>query len=469
MALPLTGSSTALISGATAAGAGQDYGIAGFSSKTFQATVSGAGAVAATVRVEVSNDEVNWTPAGTISLSGTTIATDGFVSDASWKFVRGNVLSISGTGAAVALNVLVIAEDGTSAITVLANVQNLIPSLVFNKYRKALAKTRDGVSDTRVLLSGDSTFTGIGSTLSGTFPAVGSVCNRLATLLNTAATPAILSLGLPPSILSGNPDNRWVAGSGWTGATFGAAAGAAWVAAGTTGNLVYTPNPQVTCDGFYVYWIGSSGYGTLTATATGGTPQVINANVATSMYRTLIPAASAVATNTLTMSSVGQVFITAVEPVLSTKKQILVGNAGVGSSSTINWNSSGTYQGLGFISTVAPDLTIISLGINDAFSSIAPATYAANIQAMITAAQVSGDVLLMPPLPNGNAACRAYEVQYLPVLQNLAAVNNCAYLDIFNRWGGAYNANFMYSDQTHGTNTGYWDWAQFVANVIGNP
>lgn len=69
----------------------------------FQATVSGTGAVTATVTIEVSNDGVNTigTVMGTISLSGTTSASDGFTSQAPWKYVRANVTGLTGTGATV--------------------------------------------------------------------------------------------------------------------------------------------------------------------------------------------------------------------------------------------------------------------------------------------------------------------------------------------------------------------------------
>ena len=71
---------------------------------TFQATVTGTGAVTATVDIEVSNDGTNWldTVAGTITLSGTTTHSDGFTTtSAPWKYVRANVTAISGTGASV--------------------------------------------------------------------------------------------------------------------------------------------------------------------------------------------------------------------------------------------------------------------------------------------------------------------------------------------------------------------------------
>ena len=101
--------SLTLINNVTTTGAGTSQHIVSSqidqANKTFQAigkTTSGSGAVA--VAVEVSNDNTNWIVMGTISLTlGTTLATDGFVSIASWSYVRGNVTSISGTGATVSL------------------------------------------------------------------------------------------------------------------------------------------------------------------------------------------------------------------------------------------------------------------------------------------------------------------------------------------------------------------------------
>lgn len=70
---------------------------------SFQATVVGSGAVTATVAIDGSNDGVYWcsTVLGTITLSGTTSASDGFVTIAPWKFVRARVTAISGTSATV--------------------------------------------------------------------------------------------------------------------------------------------------------------------------------------------------------------------------------------------------------------------------------------------------------------------------------------------------------------------------------
>ncbi|MBP8788747.1 MAG: hypothetical protein KBE22_03255 [Candidatus Accumulibacter sp.] len=67
----------------------------------YQATVVGTGAVGATVVFEVSIDGVGWLTLSTVTLSGTTTATDGFVAVGGWPNIRARVSAVSGTGAAV--------------------------------------------------------------------------------------------------------------------------------------------------------------------------------------------------------------------------------------------------------------------------------------------------------------------------------------------------------------------------------
>jgi uncharacterized protein with ACT and thioredoxin-like domain len=73
---------------------------------TFQAIVTGTGAVTATIAVQVSNEadtfngiKSNWITMGTITLSGTTTATDGFTTICPWRYVRVSVTNVTGTGA----------------------------------------------------------------------------------------------------------------------------------------------------------------------------------------------------------------------------------------------------------------------------------------------------------------------------------------------------------------------------------
>jgi hypothetical protein len=92
-----------MLDGVLVTGAGNSAGPAQDTPKTFQATVVGTGAVTATVLVQASNDNSHWITVGTITLSGTTSATDGFDIEAPWAYFRGNVSAVTGTGAAVTL------------------------------------------------------------------------------------------------------------------------------------------------------------------------------------------------------------------------------------------------------------------------------------------------------------------------------------------------------------------------------
>ena len=67
----------------------------------YQATVVGTGAVSATVVIEASIDGESWLTLSTITLSGTTSASDGFVAAGGWPNVRARLSAISGTGATV--------------------------------------------------------------------------------------------------------------------------------------------------------------------------------------------------------------------------------------------------------------------------------------------------------------------------------------------------------------------------------
>ena len=92
----------AIVTGVTAPGTGA-WAEKETAKTTVQAIVTGTGAVTATVVIDCSNDGVNAcsTPLGTITLSGTTSSSDGFTTDAPWKFIRARTTAISGSGATV--------------------------------------------------------------------------------------------------------------------------------------------------------------------------------------------------------------------------------------------------------------------------------------------------------------------------------------------------------------------------------
>jgi hypothetical protein len=91
------------VSGAVARSAAVPTSVMGYGTTS-------AGAGAATIDIEVSNDGVAWVVAGTLDLTlATTIATttntDGFNINAGWSMIRANVTAISGTDAEVTVTI----------------------------------------------------------------------------------------------------------------------------------------------------------------------------------------------------------------------------------------------------------------------------------------------------------------------------------------------------------------------------
>lgn len=102
--LPAKPQTRVLLSAATTVAAGASAGgISGY--KTYQADgTTSAGAGAATILVQGSNNGTNWDTIGTITLTlATTTSSDSFTSSDRYALIRGNVSAISGTDASVNL------------------------------------------------------------------------------------------------------------------------------------------------------------------------------------------------------------------------------------------------------------------------------------------------------------------------------------------------------------------------------
>jgi hypothetical protein len=95
-----------ILTDATGSATGKSYtmrtaGMGQTDTTKFMATVAGTGAVTATVPIEYSLDGTYWATGATITLSGTTSATDGYATVADWPFCRAKTTAISGTNATV--------------------------------------------------------------------------------------------------------------------------------------------------------------------------------------------------------------------------------------------------------------------------------------------------------------------------------------------------------------------------------
>lgn len=354
-------------------------------------------------------------------------------------------------------------------------VDSRVPSVAFNlnaattrKWRNAMSKVRVATGSAKLFCCGDSTTFGSPNGPASSYPA------QLTGLLNSYHVPAVQGLAIPPSAIpaAGSPaDARWVANTGWIRNNGqGMADGASWRApSGISTTLTYTPG--ITCDSFDIYYLminGSSG--SIAAQGTGGS--VVNFSAvgsgAGSIGKTTVTCPSG-SSNVLTMTpSIGDVYIVGVEAYLSTQSAVRVANGGVSSSATGTWKNDTGWHSLPIIRKYQPDMSIIMLGINDAAVPVSVATWTANMQAIISACQASGDVMLMSVVPSFTTGYAPYEVQYQAAAQQLALINGCSLIDIYGRFGSwalANAAGWMYDDK-HPQPQGYSDIAAAVLAAL---
>ena len=330
------------------------------------------------------------------------------------------------------------------------------------KWRAAIAKVRKGDSDAKLLFVGDST-TGQTSTIAPAATISSYVCKFMD---GFNSLPFVNGLALPPVGSALTNDTRWTAGAGWPASRNHGFAQMAWQAASPGGSLVYADN-RINADRFDIYYLQNTGFGTITATATGGAGTPVATAGAVAINKATISAGSASTSNTLTLTATGTVYVVAIEPWLSTTRKVRVGNVGVPSSTSGSWVlSNNDFGAVPSIKKYAPDLTIIMLGINDSLSAVAEGVYSSNIQQLITAAQISGDVILATPLVGNGEPYATWVPKYGDALRNQVAL---PVLDTANRvgtWSGPWTTAGFVTDQTHPNELGNTDIASFIASAL---
>jgi lysophospholipase L1-like esterase len=352
--------------------------------------------------------------------------------------------------------------NGCCGIKTMSRLAYKLPSINLPIFRQAVLNSLNGISDTKILCIGDSTTAGVGSSTQTTIPAAKGFPRQLAEIFSTRLCKSAQGIGNPRRF-SGDPDNRWTYGTGWN---FG---GFSWSDAdGSTpaGILKYTPDGGTTFDGFDVYYIKNSGLGTITVTATGGSAVVVNTSAAAGVGKATVMAATAAGNNSVEITGSGNCYILGVEPFLSTQRRIRVGNVGVPGSTSTSWNTATTgYTRMASLITYAPHLTIVSLGLNDAGSSVSTATLETNLNAIITAAKTVGDVILWTPPPPTGAPYQAGIASYQATYAAVAVAQSIPLVDIYTRFGGTWNASLM-TDSLHPNDSGYLIIAEEIYSAL---
>jgi len=316
-------------------------------------------------------------------------------------------------------------------------------ALAMRKLRRATiaaAKQRAGVSNMKVLCVGDSTTAGLpgDGTYTGRTTSYPSIL--AANLVAKGATAKLNSWFSEPTNTFnttnfGTYDSRWTIGANWTLTSLGTNYVRQFTFNNATpANLTFTPAQS--CDTYEVYYVSNPAYGTVTIASTGASPSTIN-----------MAAAVAIRKATITVTA-GQPLI--ITPPISTAvnvlgiigytaatKEVSVLNFGLGGArSAALSDRTQVYSNSYLMDTIAPDLAIVMLGINDWLNSVSSSTYSANIQSILTQfAAISCDCVLMTPIPSAiSNVALATQQEFRTAVLTLAASNGVPVVDHFGQW-----------------------------------
>lgn len=330
------------------------------------------------------------------------------------------------------------------------------------RWQAALAKVRAGVADARVLCIGDSTTYG-----TGTVAHLNSYPVRLAGLMTAAGITTSIgsTFGIPVSVL----DPRVTVGALWTGSGFSVYGNGGFGGAVGGGLLSFTPTETFdTID--VIHFQGPAIGGTSTINVDGGASLGNISGVAGTNQIVTTSFTCAAGTHTINIASptVAPLLIVGIEVRHTGIRRVRVDNTGHAFTTTTDW--AGNSFTVPALAQLAPDLTIINLSKNDAGASTPWATVAGNLTTLITAARLTGDVVLCSPLPSKNGTTNyTFEAIYRPLIEQLAATLGVRYLNLSDRWTSwaVANARGLEFDNLHPTAAGYADVAAAAWELLG--
>jgi lysophospholipase L1-like esterase len=357
-------------------------------------------------------------------------------------------------------------------------VFNVTP-LNLQKWRKALARASTGGAVATINCIGDSTTWGQWS--NGAPERTNVKAKAFPTVLATelqrrsgmaAQAQSWFGVGSSSEVLNVS-DPRIAITAGWANAGGSlVSVGGGIMRATVAGKLSFTPSANVdTFDFWYVQGPGSNG--SFDYDIDGGAATTINSNNAVSAVVKVSVSAGAADSHTINFSRVSStVYIIGAEGRLSTDK-IAVRNMGWANSASNEWkNSAAAYNPLPTAVTIAPDLYILDLGINDWRNGVSVATYVTNMQTIITALKAVTDVVLCVPIPSSTSeATQATQDNFKAAIYGLAATNNLPLVDKSYRMVDYTTANALgyYGDTLHLLGAGYNDVAMPIAQVLARP
>lgn len=375
----------------------------------------------------------------------------------------------SGSMVGVKSGYAAVCGDGVTPIPLSASAARaLMP-----KWRKAIAGVIASRNNASILWVGNSTSSGFGAGDGGsqwTNARIQSVPNRLAALLSAR-------YGIPFSHQNSwfsdcaknvgavtNYDPRFTIGSGWTLSTFFAPGqGTNFANSTTTNPLVFTPASN--CDTYDVYYLQQPSMGLLSLN--GGTS--INCAGANAIVKATVTVAAGTALSIARVSG-GAVRVVGIIGRLSTSKSVSILNMSAGGEKLSDIQGTYPWHFNQIVSTIAPNLVVFSMLINDWDAGVDLGVYIPMLAANIAAAKAAGaDVLLATDYPQDpGQASIAQQMAYVNAVKALAVSVGVPVADTYGYFGTQANiaALGMAYDVTHPNEYGSADSAQFLSHFF---
>lgn len=344
-----------------------------------------------------------------------------------------------------------------------------------SKWRLALAKSRAGIAPAKILMLGDSTTLGSGGTgISGyqagtraVSPAV-KLANQLSGFGLKTRSDSVFGSGNLGNY-GPNYDPRFVYDAGWISgsATLNQHLNGAFRSA--TNGAVMTITPTKAWTHARVWYARSATQGAFKLeTSDTAAPVAINGSGANALIAGGLVKSGAASLTPLviTKTTANATHICGVEFWDSAINDVrIVQCGGSGAKAGDFAASANPWDGLNEITALAPDLTIINYGINDWNAATATVTFTTAMQSWITAAKVTGDVIVMTGYPTAAATTAlATQQTYVDILVAQAGAGVVA-LDSWRRLGSYETAGDFYADTLHPNGFGYTDAAMSMVGA----
>jgi lysophospholipase L1-like esterase len=312
-----------------------------------------------------------------------------------------------------------------------------VPGMMFPpslyKIRAAIGRQSTGGSAAKIVFLGDSTTMGelsdatLANYRPNSFPA------KLASLLtatgvSSAMTNAFGNGGFANGTSVGYVDSR-LSGTGSAALLSGSDIGAGGLMLGVinaTGVLSFAPG--ATSDTVDIYYLDSTGVFTVNVDG-GATLSTVTMTATNTVKKVTVSYTAGVRTVNVVWVS-GSFFIGGFNCYTLAAKTIQLLNLGSGGSTAVVLAGNAAYAPKKWIELIAPDLTVISLGINDWIAGNSQAAFSAALQTLITSSRISGDVVLMTPFPSATSqASLASQAAYCATVKALAISNGIQCID----------------------------------------